>query len=230
MNKHLPIIVIILISCLFTSLLYINNFTGFAPGDPTIPPNTVDSNPKLPKLSSCIDTNANEKCGQSCWLVAGGNPPGTFESSSGKIGIIRWDGNCEDIFTYQDPSQSMCCGECDCPLNYMCNQGDCIPIDPGSGTLNIPLDGFSGNVNSKCNIFIYNNNIENGNNVIKKYEGYELTGSLSNQLKSGEYRVSLYKMKADGNVETEFYQDIKVETGKTVVVDNFNKGIYTSYC
>ncbi|MBI4895530.1 MAG: hypothetical protein HY831_03480 [Candidatus Aenigmarchaeota archaeon] len=231
MNKHFPIVVIILISCLFVSLLYINSFTGFAPGDPTPTVNIEESTPKLPKSSSCIDINANEKCGQSCWLNADGNPPGTFESSSGKIGITSWDGNCRDIFTYQDSSQPMCCGECDCPLNSICNQGKCIPIEPGFGVLNIPLDSFSGNTNSKCAILIYNNNIHNGNNIVARYEGNQLTGSsLSNQIRSGDYRISLYKIKADGNLGSEFYQDIKLEAGKTVVAEKFNNGIYTSFC
>lgn len=231
MNKHLPIIVIILISLIFISLMYIGNFTGFAPGDPTPPSTNTESSPELPSITSCLDLEANEKCGQPCWLVSNGNPQGTYDSSSGKIGVVSWNGNCQDVFIFQSSDQPMCCGECDCPLNSICNQGECNPIEIDYGIMNIPLDGFTGNAASKCRVYIYNNNIHNGNNVVKIYEGYELTGSkLQNQLKSGEYRVSIYSLKSDGSLGAKFYEDIKIVGGKISLADKFNSSIYTTYC
>ena len=124
-NKfYLPLLVIVLVSSLFVSLVYIKGYTGFAPGDPTNTKN-IDIAPTVPEAKPCIDKAANVKCGGSCWLKQDGSDSGKFDDSKGQVGIVDWNGKCRDILTTMN---DLCCGQCDCPLDYKCDRGICQPV------------------------------------------------------------------------------------------------------
>ena len=113
-----------MVSAIFMSLMYTSNFTGLATGQP--PQTNNQQKTELPKPSQqCIDPNANQKCGSSCWLDTDGFPPSTFEQSKGKVGVIDWNERCRDITNSINPDATLCCSSCDCPQDYTCIIGTC---------------------------------------------------------------------------------------------------------
>jgi len=119
----MPLLVIVLVSALFISLIYMNGYTGFATQANSKAITDID--PELPKVDiKCVDEKANEKCGSPCWWKEGSTEPSTYDEAKGNIGIMEWFGKCINIEDYL--SNSLCCGDCDCPLDYpKCINGVC---------------------------------------------------------------------------------------------------------
>ena len=130
-KSYMPLLIIVLIAGLFISLLYVNKFTGFAPGDPAeVEAARIDFEPELPKNTvKCLDDRADRKCSTSCWLKSDGAPPSSFQEAEGKIGVIDWNGRCRDvlenIINPTNPWATLCCGDCDCPIGSKCAVGTC---------------------------------------------------------------------------------------------------------
>ena len=83
------------------------SLTGFAVGDPiTTGEQTVTGSGGSP-------SGGTSSCGGTCWLVSEGSLPGTFESASGKIGVLGPDNRCHSAQEFA--RELYCCSSLDCP-------------------------------------------------------------------------------------------------------------------
>ena len=131
---------------IFVVLMYANNYTGYAPGDPENNNENSDNavkdiaelEPELPKTRlSCYASEGDEKCGSSCWFKTDNKPAANdFKDAKGIIGIMDWNGNCMEISSYLD--NSLCCIDYDCGSG-ICYEGECIIQEPAPADISAPV-------------------------------------------------------------------------------------------